>query len=294
MKNNHKSHSWAIIFVFLFLVFAIPATAQIDPNPCVETFAFDFNDTYYANNGVNAEAIVGRRTGYDKLSVFNKTCDPRYAPVRVLVTVAVYDHSGQPVFWTPLGDIDYAGFTPDKRGFAARQMALETPIYIFPDRTNWPNWQFSAFEGARQAPVMESSPRMGPANRNVLGLRNTLIVNYTEKAFNTKEGVKIMAYFAEKNGLAADDTPILKTVDDIRYMLKGGFITAEPYTQGDMPAKEIYTIAPAITKAEAVAPDAFIWMTLKNGQPLPAEEIFMRHFECIKKIRDWCNTETLD
>jgi hypothetical protein len=294
MNKYHKSHLWALIFVFVFLVFAIPAPAQIvGGNPCVSDtdrspFPFDFSDKYYLYNGVNTKEIIGRRNGTDGLSVINRTCDPNKAPVRVLATLPAYDLNGNLLYWTPLGDIQYAGFTPDKRGLAARTVAEQYPMYIFPDNKIIDPGPLPMM---RHAPIITAAP--GSAyDPNPLGLRVMLVVNYTEKAF-TKYAYEIMTFFAKKNGLAVDDTPILKSVDDIRFMLKNEFITIEPYfssTAGPM-AKHQYAISPVLVRKDGIAPDAFLWMTKKYGEPLPTEAIFMRQFECMKKIGDWCKIE---
>lgn len=294
MNKDHKSHTWAIIFVFLFLVFAIPTSAQdpcgsgTDPN----SFPFDFSDQFYFNNGVVGKAIKGRRTGSDEFSVWQKPCDPKYAPVRVLVNVPGYDQFGQPLFWAPLGDLNLAGFTTDKKGIMARQLALQFPMYIFPDRRYW---EYSPFKNGRQAPVLDNSRYMqaGIMDPNPLGLRYALIVSYTEKAFS-KEGIKVMGFFAEKNGLASDDTPILKSLSDITFMLDNKFIIAEPYNQGDSVSEEIFSIAPNMANKNSVAPDAFVWMVLKDGKPLPAEMMFWVHFDCMKKTGEMCKSEMTD
>jgi len=43
-----------------------------------------------------------------------------------------------------------------------------------------------------------------------------------------------------------------------------------------------------ITAKGAIAPDAFLWMSTKEGLPLPAEQIFVTQFDCLKLTGEWC------
>jgi hypothetical protein len=290
MNTQTKTRSWAIIFVFIFLVFASSSSAQefkqalpVERN----AFPFDFSDAYYFDQGVDPSEIMGRRNGTDGLSVSDKPVSPKFAPVRILVTIPAYDQSGAPHFWYPLGDIRDSAFIKGPAGDTARRTAKFFPIYVFPDRRVD---NFEAFANARQAPII-SDARSGLGRsplQNYLGIREIFYVNYTEKAFG-KEGREIMAYFAKKNGYAADDTPIIRSIEDLVFLLGDGFVTAHS-VGGDRivgPTAQ-YAISPMLTRKGAVAPDAFLWMTIKDGSPLVAEEMFPIHFDCLKKTGDMC------
>ena len=96
----------------------------------------------------------------------------------------------------------------------------------------------------------------------------------------------MMEYMAKKNGMAADDTPILRTIDDLHMMLKLELVTmlsirAMPVT---------FAIAPTIVDPTngVIARDAFLWMPTKDGRPLPSETVFAQLFGCLQKTGTVC------
>lgn len=249
---------------------------------------FDFSDTTYVLNGVVPEEIIGRRTGQDQLSVFDKQTDPTYNEVRVIATMPAYDPNGNVSFWYPLGDLQNTGFSDDKLGAIARETALLFPIYLFTDPRVLDTYSFSSL---RQASLIDNSWAVyGPRNLNPLGIRAIFIVNYTEKAFG-KDGIEMMNYFGKKNGFACDDTPLIKSLEDIRYLAGEEFITLQQL--GDtfiLPSKAKFAISPLIkdpTKS-VIAEDAFLWMATKDGVPMEGEQMFVSQFNCLKKSGEWC------
>ena len=288
MKINIRSRSWTITFVLITLVSAISVAAQRPIPTFANRAPFDFSDKSYVNRGINPEAIIGRRTGTDGLSVFGKIADTSYTNVRVLVTIPAYNGSGEPMFWYPLGELMEQGFTDDKAGVTARQIAALYPIYVFPH----PKKDFfNSFDGSRQAPIIDNAWSMYTSRElNPMGLRQLMVVNYTEKAF-TKEGFGMMQYMGKKNGLAANDTPLVKSLFDIEELLKSDMITIQPIAVLDNRDRRgqfaISPIIPDPTKG-AIAPDAFLWMATKGGTTLPSEQIFVNQFGCLQKTGDWC------
>jgi hypothetical protein len=273
--------------MFMFLTLSVSAQmAGMKAAPSANAYPYDFSDKYYSNQGVSPYDIIGRRTGTDGMSVFDKLVGPNYSDVRVLVTVPAYNQFGEPIFWSPLGEFQFRGFTNDKAGVMARHTAQMYRMYIFPDSKIA---EFSAFAMNRQAPIFDNSRAV--SNRrdaNPLGLREVFVVTFTEKAFS-KDGIEIMTYFAKKNGLAADDTPIIRNADDLAFLEKNGFVDVITSASGDFaPYMPEYAIAPEITAKGAIAPDAFLWMTMKDGTPLPAEHMFYDMFNCMKKTGDMC------
>jgi hypothetical protein len=287
-----NTRSWPVVFVFIFifLVSAASSPAQnvnLGPIPVVDTAInpHDFTDTFYLKNGVNPKAITGRRTGSDGLSVFDKSSNPNHTDVRIIVTLPTYNLSGEPSFWYPLGELRYDGFTNDAEGLLARETASQFPIYVFRDPGTRDRLSY-IFAGTRQAPIMGDAI-LSTRDQNPLGIREVFFVTYTEKAFS-KEGMEMMEYFSKKNGSAADDTPIIKSDEDMKYLLENGFITTDsPMLQ---PYRPLYAIGPVIldpTKG-AIAKDAFMWMATKDYKPLAAEETFAWHFGCLQETWDWC------
>ena len=275
------------ITVLIFCAFTLSAAAQGTFRIWGPTIPFDFSDTYYKTNGVIPDAILGRRTGEDGLSVFDKAPYEMFSNVRVLATVPAYDQFGNLMYWYPAGDLSAKAFTDDKAGYIARERAGQFPIYLFPD----PRKEgFTMFTGHRHAPMIEVSKQAG-ALAYPLGIRMVYVVYYTERGVG-KEGFEMMQYMGKKNGWAVDDTAILKTVDDIRYLEKQGFVTVTALgaSEGPTPGNP-YTIAPVFENPTggAIYPDAMLFMTMKDGGPLPAEAMFSQQFQCLQKYGTFCD-----
>ncbi len=271
----------AFVLISFVFTFSTPAQKRV-------AVPFDFNDDYYLDNGVSPKSMIDRRNGFDKLSVFGKSTNPIHNNVRVTVTVAGYDQNAQPLFWTPLGELMSDGFTDDYLGASARQLASLFPIYVFPEpKTNGTN----IFSNTRQAPVFDDSWNMYLGRSlNPLGIREVMIVNYTAKAFG-KEGYEMRLEFGKKNGLATDDMPIINCREDIQYLLKSDFITIDSATSPLWEPEMVrFAISPVISNPTrgAITPDAFLWMSLKGNSVLPAEQVFVWQFGCLKKTGDWC------
>jgi hypothetical protein len=120
---------------------------------------------------------------------------------------------------------------------------------------------------------------------NPLGLREIFVVNYTDKAFG-KEGVEMMEYFGKKNGMTTNNTPIIRTMEDLSFLMKYQMVEASAfrYNGGH------YAIDPEIMDPVkgAIAPDAYLWMAMVDGKSLESEAMFVQQFNCLKKIQTWC------
>jgi hypothetical protein len=282
---------WTIVFGLIFLISVGSLSAQqkkapIGPvGPLWEDTAInphDFTNAYYASKGIVGRAIMNRRTGSDGLSVFGNSSNPFHRNVRVIATLPAYDQYGGMHFWYPLGDIGYDGFTLDELGWQARQAADMSPIYVFPDSRLQDTRIFAT---ARQAALIDNTwAAMGDKDMNSLGVRQVLVVTYTAKAY-TKEGVEMMTYMSQKNGMTSDDMPILCSMDDLHMMMKYELIAMAPSKM--FPT---YAIAPMIANPTngVIAPDAFLWFATKDGSPLPSEAMFSTQFGCLQKTGYWC------
>jgi hypothetical protein len=247
----------------------------------------DFSDEYYFANGVNVKGIIGRRTGTDFLSVFSKSSNPVHRDVRVLATLPAYNQNGEIRFWYPLGELNEDGFTQDSVGVEARQIADFHPIYVFPSRYNV---EPLAFTNTRQAAIIDESYDYIYSKGNPLGLRLIVSVKFTEKAFNTKEGMEMMDFMAKKNGLSLDGTPFIKSFADLFEFGKYELVSMEKFTFWDDGERGIYAMNPTIEHPikGAIAQDAFLLMVMKDGNPLPGESEFVVQFDCLQKTGDWC------
>lgn len=290
MLKRSTARSWAIIVGIILFTSSMTVMAQkMQKQPLPPTIPFDFADEYYQVNGVMPDMIMARRTGTDGLSVFEQSIDPMiYSPVRVLVTVPAYNQAGDMLYWYPLGELKRAAFTHDGAGKMAQIAAQEFPMFIFPD-TRYDG--FTAFANHRHAPVLDLSKYwLGGREMDPLGLRQMYIVTFTDKAF-TKEGLHMMQYLGNKNGWGTDDTPIIKSVDEIRFLERLGYVVVQATGASEYHGMVgDYAVAPVFTnpKGGAIYPDAFLWMSLKDGEPLKTEEMFMLNFDCLKKEGTWC------
>src|SRR5262245_7794897 len=176
-KQILKSQSWSILVIIL-LVFCFAFSLSAQKNGSVtlmplaeDTFInpHDSNNEFYAENGVVAKTIFGRRTGYDFLSVISFSSNPIHRNVRVLATLPAYGADGEMLFWTPLGELRDEGFTDDGAGFMAREIANTFPIYVFPSATIT-NDIFS-FTNSRQAAIINERQTAFYDKGNPLGLR---------------------------------------------------------------------------------------------------------------------------
>jgi hypothetical protein len=277
---------WATLFVFIILLFAGSAFGQVTSYySLAEDTAInphDFTDKYYAMNGVFAPAIFGRRNGSDALSVFSNSSNPNHTNVRVVATIPGYNENGDIVYWYPLGELQASGFTRDKVGAQARALASYFPIYVFPDTSVV---DFRTFANTRQASLLDNTWSQADRSMNPLGLREIFVVNYTEKAFG-KEGFEMMEYFGKKNGMSINNTPIIRTAEDLSFLMKYEMVEASAvkYNGGQ------YAIDPEIMDPSngAIATDAYLWMATVDGKWLAGEDMFVRQFNCLKKTGNWC------
>src|SRR5215213_6440808 len=274
MKNQIiKSKGFLIMMaVSVILLFAFSLSAQ--QKGSLTTFAedttinpHDFNNEFYWASGVESKLIVGRRTGTDYLSVFGLTSNPIHRNVRILATLPAYNENAEIRFWNPLGEVTTEGFTQNDAGANARQIAEFYPIYVFPRQDADKTFSFT---NTRQAAIIHETPSIMMDKLNPLGLRLILLVNYTDKAFQTKEGLQMMNYMGKKNGFSLEDTPLIKSVGDIEILLKGEFVTAErlPF-YGDVKYGVQYAITPVMESVVkgAIAKDAFLLTVTRDGSP---------------------------
>jgi hypothetical protein len=103
----------------------------------------------------------------------------------------------------------------------------------------------------------------------------------------------MMAFFIEKNGRATDNTAIIRTMDDLRFLSETGFVTIEPVARpmSDLaPRAEGYLLGPMISDPRNgfIRKDAFLLLATKDGLPLPAEEPFANNFQCLQATGEWC------
>ena len=234
---------------------------------------YDFTDAYYIQNGVNPAAIDGRRQP-GPLAVSDAPNFSLQRPVRALLTLPAYDHSGHAWFFTVLGGFSNSGFTADAAGRKARKIANASPEYIFPRAGTDP----VGLGAMRQSVLLDM--RKGYFSNNKLGLWIHIWVSYTPKALNTKDGRKLLEDLAEDNGLDLDGTPIIAKRSEIEKLAKKGYVTLKTRPLND-PLR--YAVCPVIKDPTdgGIAPDQFLAFTRKaDGTPL--EPDFALEFESLR------------
>ena len=298
--NTVRIHpSWALfISVLMIAMLATAAAAQKTPPVLWDDTAInphDFTDEFYASNGILSKAIIGRRTGTDLLSVYGPSSNPIHRPVRVLVTLPAYGPSEEMLFWYPLGEINDNGFTDDKIGVIAKEVALATPIYVFPLKVSSASGDTFSFNNMRQAALFGPSESYYPEfTKDALFVRRIVEVQYTDKAFD-KDSREMIDFMLGKNGAAVDGLPIIRGMDDLNMLDKHGLVSFGTKSLWDNPGEEngIFALTPVIADPTGgvIAPDAFLAMATLTGQPLPSEEMFATEFGCLKKSGYWCKQQ---
>ncbi|MFN0279353.1 MAG: hypothetical protein ACKVRN_12225 [Pyrinomonadaceae bacterium] len=266
------SRFMATIFTAVLTVaFTAQAFGQTEPYSAPAINPHDFSDKFYITNGVEFKELNDRLTGEDFLSTFTPTDNPDLSDVRVLITLPAYLRNGQPVFWSPLGRLNFNLNDPNQDYSSVRDLASRNPIYVFPVISAS---ETSYFSGTRQAPLMVDSFDLTSEPSNPLGLRMVMTVTYTANAA-TDTGLKILEAMAKENGMALDGGPIVKSIDDLKTLLNHELINI---SGGDTVA-----VCPVVQNIDngAIAKDAFLSMTTsKEGEPLDAERIFVTMFAC--------------
>ena len=279
MKRNyvyalHFALVWAVVLTGFVAVFS-QKTVRRAALYAEETRPFDFSDKYYYANGVEPSLIVNRRSGADGQSVFDTVYDARFRNVRILGVFPAYDQHGNMIFWNHYGEVFKGGFTSGIDGEQARETAAVYPLYIFPSRDF--EYEF------RQAHVINLRDD-GYFTKNPLGLKVQVVVEYTD-LIHTEEGRKDMAVLAEKNGVSADGTPVIKTALEIEELTEKNYIT-QKIKSLENPSQPDFAIAKVLPNPQngAIAPDAFLMNTLG----VKVDPVFADHFECLQRDGKWC------
>ena len=259
----------------LLALVASPSIARAD----AEDRLYDFTDEFYRQNGVDPSKIVGRRQGDGRLGVFDT---PNYSfqrNVRALLTLPAYNHSGNPVYWTVMGELFNDGFTDDEAGRRARQTADNMIEYVFPAKGTNP----VGLGAMRQSVLLDM--RNGYFSNNPLGLWIHVWINYTDKAFNTTEGKAVLADLGRRNGLALDGTPMIRSTSEIDNLYSKGLVT-KTTVPNESPIR--YGICPVIKDPTdgGIAQDQFLITPRRSGGDALIPSI-QRNFDNLRINGDW-------
>jgi hypothetical protein len=265
-----KKYSVAAAFVFSFLAFAFSVQGQIIAD---EQRPFDFNDKYYATNGVIPEMLIARKNGADGESVFDFSPDQRFGQVRITATHAAYSSDGNGIFWNYYSGVSKNGFTEDENGRRAVTTAFAFPLYMFPSTT--------AKDSDRQAALIHMDEAY--FEKNPIGIAAVMLVEFTDQ-IETKAGRVVAETLAKRNGTSLDGTPIIRTFRELDGLWRDGYVSItqpaldEQYRTPFAAAKVI-----RFPDAGGITPDAFLkFVKNPDGKPLDAEQHFVLSFECLK------------
>jgi len=148
-----------LLSIVVMALLAVPSVTKAD----VEDRLYDFTDAYYLRNGINPAALDGRRQ-VGPLAAADEPIFRFQRPVRALLTLPNYDHSGNAWFFTVLAGFSANAFTANEAGREARQMADRSPEYIFPQAGTDP----LGLGALRQSVILDM--RHGYFSNNKLGL----------------------------------------------------------------------------------------------------------------------------
>lgn len=271
------------IAMFVFMLATLASTASF-VRAEIQDRLFDFIDQYYQQNGVNTTRIINRRqvTGNGN-SIFDTPNFWFQRNVRVQRLNPAYADNGRPTFWAVMGDIDNSGFTNDKAGLRAKEIANRYILYVFPTRTGNP----IGLGNNRQADIVDLSG--GYFSGDPLGLWLHVWISYTPNAFNTKDGQKALADLQRRNGTALDGTPIIKTKSELENLLSKGF-AAKRLRNPDGSEGPMYGICPVIKEPRngGIAPaDTLAYVRNPDGTPLEPE--LLRQFTSLQQTWNWAN-----
>jgi hypothetical protein len=181
-----------------------------------------------------------------------------------------------------MGDLDNNSFLNTRAGQRARDIANSYILYVFPTRTGNP----IGLGNNRQADIVDL--RGGYFSNDPLGLWLHVWISYTDAAFNSKAGVKMLGALERNNGLASDGTPIIKTLSELNNLLDKG-LAVKRFRNPNGSEGPMYGICPVIkdpTDGGIVVIDTLAQVRV-NGQPLEPE--FLRQFDNLRLTGDWAN-----
>jgi len=163
-----------------------------------------------------------------------------------------------------MGDLNAQSFTDDAAGRNAKTIADRYKLYVFPTRTGNP----IGLGNNRQADIVDLSG--GYFSNDPLGLWLHIWVSYTDAAFNTRDGQRTLADLRDRNGLALDGTPIIRTLSELNNLFSKGF-AAKRFRNPDGSEGPMYGICPVIKDPRngGIAPiDTLAYVRKLDGSPL--------------------------
>ena len=91
------------LLLMLLISLSRQSFGQLEWTLTLHQYVRFFTDAYYLKNGVNPAAISGRRQAVLPAATADVPYFNYQRPVRALLTLPAYDHSGHPWYFTVLG-----------------------------------------------------------------------------------------------------------------------------------------------------------------------------------------------
>ena len=181
---------------------------------------FDFTDAYYAKNGVDATKIAGRPSGSGASAVMTAP-DADHKNVAITALNGMHDDNGKANLFGVLGTIKADAFTNDAAGRQARQVADKYVAYIFPKAGSNP-----------LSPASKREDELIPLNNGYfsndpLNIWREAFVNYVPGSMASGDGKKLAEKLIARNGVDADGTPFLRTINDVQDAEKAGIVSVK-------------------------------------------------------------------
>lgn len=259
--------------LFAILGLALSSMAFAD----VEDRLYDFTDAYYLANGIDPAKLGGRKQAPSASAVIDNPIFRFQRNVRVISTSAGYGHNGSAQFFAVMAGYGPDAFTNNAAGRKAKEISEKYIEWVFPSQGTDP----VGLGNQRQSVVLDTSG--GYFSNNPLGLWLHVWVSYTDRAFNTSDGRKMLDDLRRKNGVAKDGTPIIKTKSEIEKLVKKGFATQKYRNDGLR-----YAVCPIMKDPTdgGVAPDAF-YNPIKRPDGSLVEPMFRYWFDNLQQFGQW-------
>lgn len=258
------------LLAFLFLTASVNAQILAD-----ELRPFDFSDKFYEENGIISTTLTDRKNGADNQSVFDTPSDPtNLTNIRITATLPAYTGDGEAIFWNYYGGATRESIATDAAGGVAIDLAYAHPMFVFPSTT--------VRNSDRQAAMIRLAESY--FEKNHIGIAVVFLVEYTDRAFTTKQGRLAMQLLTERNGTSLDGTPIIRTAKELDGLIADGLVTVR-LAGSDNSDRTPYAVAKVLRNVDsgAIAPDAFLmYVKQADGKPLDAESHLVATFECYK------------
>src|SRR5215207_1347563 len=262
---------------------------------------FDFNDAFYQQNGIDPARLIVRvgtpNRPQNVWTVDNFNTDPTRNNIRTLETASAFDIDGNLNYFNVFAVLNVDAFTDNPAGVRARTIADSFRAIFFPKTPRLPNNDPGtvslgfAVETRRQDNAFETKDEY--FCQNLLGFWVAHFAIYTRQAFTT-QGRRLLKPYADRNGVDADGTPLLRTVREVDEVVALGLmeIRMNPLTGGEGTRWLICPVIPD-PRQGAITSDAFLGFATKTDGVTAVTPAFPQNFLCLQTAGNFCTCQTM-